>query len=316
MNIVFFGSSNFSVNFLDSILSSGQKVQAVATRPDKPKGRHLILSPTPVKELAVKNNLKLFQPEDVNANDSIDFLSSLKPDLFVVVAYGEILSHKILEIPRIFSVNVHASLLPKYRGAAPINWALINGEKLSGITIIKMIEELDAGPVVLQKIIPIDDDDNAYTLEEKLSRHGAHSLLEALEKIKNNNFSLIAQNDAEVSFAPKLNKKAGFITWSQSATGIRNLIRGCMGWPDAFTYFKGKQLKIFKVSVVPFDANKYHPGEVVSAGKEGLLVATGKDCVLIEELQIEGRRRMSAEEFLTGHKIYSGDKMGYPLASS
>lgn len=310
MNIVFFGSSNFSLPFLGSILSSDNHILAVVTKSDKPRGRHLILSSTPVKEAAVKNELLVYQPETVNADESIEFLKSLNPDLFVVVAYGEILSRKILEIPRIFSINVHASLLPKYRGAAPINWTLINNETSSGITIIKMIEGLDAGPVILQKSIPIDSDDNANTLEEKLCQHGRQLLLEALEKIKNNNFSLTAQNESGVSFAPKLKKKTGVIDWTKSAFEIYNLLRGCAGWPNVFTYCQGKQLKIFKAMIIPFDSGLHRPGEVVSIDKEGILVATGKDSFLIQELQIEGRKIMKAPEFVMGHKVKLGEIFG------
>lgn len=282
----------------------------MVTKPDSPKGRHLRLSSTPVRELAIRNNLNVSQPQKVNSAESVQFLKSLNPDLFVVVAYGQILSRQVLEIPRIFSINIHASLLPRYRGAAPLNWALINGETQTGITIMKMQEGLDTGPIIMQRSAGIDQDDNCRTLEEKLCRLGPPLLLEALRKIKGNKFSLIPQDESKgVSFAPKLKKEDGLIDWSKPASSISNLIRGCIGWPGTFTYFKGKHLKIFTARAVTFDTKKCHPGEIIDIKKDGLLIATGKDCILIEELQLEGKRRMKAEEFVAGHKICVGDKL-------
>lgn len=311
MDIVFFGSSNFSLPFLEGILTSRHHILAVVTQPDRPKGRHLKVSHTPVKELALENNLKVYQPKSINTKQASEFLEALKPDLFVVVAYGEILSEKILKIPKNFAINVHASLLPKYRGAAPINWAIINGETKTGITIIKMDEGLDTGAIILQRSVNIAEDDNAETLEAKLTQLGRGLLLEALENLAENHFSLTPQDESKgASPAPKFKKEDGIINWSKSASSIRNLIKGLCGWPNAFTFYRGKQLKIFKAKIICSDLRTYSPGEVTRATKEGILVAAGRDNLLIQDLQLEGKRRMKVEEFISGHKICTGEKLG------
>jgi len=238
----------------------------------------------------------------------------LRPDLFVVIAYGQILSSGILNIPKIFSVNVHASLLPKYRGAAPINWALIKGEKTTGITAIKMAKEMDAGPIILQKEIEVSNDDTAITLEGKLSGMAAQLVLAVLSSLEENDYNLMPQDEDNIGFAPKLKKEDGRIDWNKPAWDIYNLIRGCISWPGAFTYYKGKLLKIYKARVSS-QVRKFassNPGEILEASKEGIVVSTGKGNIIIEELQIEGKRRMKAEEFISGHKISAGDRLGYP----
>lgn len=311
MNIVFFGSSNFSLPFLEVILSSQHRILSVITQPDRPKGRGLKVSYTSVKDVAVKNNLKVYQPTSINTAEAMEFLERLSPDIFVVVAYGQILSRKILDIPKIFSINVHASLLPRYRGAAPINWALINGEAKTGITIIKMDEGLDTGEVILQTSIDIDEDDDALSLQEKLGREGRPLLIETLEKIAGNKFSLTPQDESKgVSLAPKLKREDGEINWSNSAGSIRNLIRGCIDWPNAFTYYRNKRLKIFKAEVSQSDLKSGLPGVVIGVSKEGILLATGNAGLLIEEVQIEGKRRMGSGEFIAGYKIRMGEVLG------
>jgi methionyl-tRNA formyltransferase len=310
MKIVFFGSSPFSIPFLKSILSSGNQIAAVVTQPDRPKGRGLKLSQTPVKEFSLKNGLSVFQPESINTQEAVGFLKKLNPDLFVVVAYGEILPKSVLDIPKIFSINVHASLLPKYRGAAPINWAIINGETSTGITIIKMDAGLDTGAIILQESINIDENDDAFILEEKLAKLAEPLLPESLERIKNKNFSLIPQDESKISLAPKLKKENGLIDWSKSAEQIKNLIRGCIIWPTAFTHYQGKRLKIFKAKAIPYITKGREPGEIININKEGITVVTQAGSLLIEELQLEGKRKMRVEEFISGHKIYIGEKFG------
>jgi methionyl-tRNA formyltransferase len=205
---------------------------------------------------------------------------------------------------------LHASLLPRYRGAAPINWAIINGEKETGLTIIKMNDKMDSGEIILQKKIDIDNVDTAVSLEEKLAREGADLLLECIDKIEKNNFQLLPQDEAGVSFAPKLKKKDGLINWHAPAEGVQNLIRGTFDWPGAFTYYNGKLLKIFKAYVYRFKdlpASRI-AGEIIKVSREGIIVATGSDNLIIEELQIEGGRRMRVEEFISGHKIYPQER--------
>jgi len=272
------------------------------------------LGGTAIKMVAEESNLKIYQPERINTSQAISLLEDLRPDLFVVIAYGQILSSGILNIPKIFSVNVHASLLPKYRGAAPINWALIKGEKTTGITAIKMAKEMDAGPIILQKEIEVSNDDTAITLEGKLSGMAAQLVLAVLSSLEENDYNLMPQDEDNIGFAPKLKKEDGRIDWNKPAWDIYNLIRGCISWPGAFTYYKGKLLKIYKARVSS-QVRKFassNPGEILEASKEGIVVSTGKGNIIIEELQIEGKRRMKAEEFISGHKISAGDRLGYP----
>ncbi len=309
MNIIFFGSGEFAVSSLKALLYSQHKILCVVTRPDRKKGRGLHLGATAVKELAGEFRLKVYQPEKINNAQAIKFLKDLKPDLFIVISYGQILSQEVLEIPKIFAINAHASLLPKYRGAAPINWSLINGDTQTGITVIKMTPDMDAGPVMLQKKVDVAEQETALTLTDKLSQAAADSLVEVLPLIENNNYRLQAQDEDKVSFAPKLKKEDGLIDWSRDARGICNLIRGCLVWPGAFTYYKDKLLKIYRAESRRVETHKSRRiyGQIIEVSGEGIIVATGKDDLIIEELQIEGKRRMGAQEFIRGHKLSTGE---------
>ncbi|MFH1888797.1 MAG: methionyl-tRNA formyltransferase [Candidatus Omnitrophota bacterium] len=238
MKIVFFGSSNFAVPALKALFSRGYNVSCVVTQPDREKGRGLRSAGTAVKIIASESGARIYQPQNINTRDAVEFLKGLKPDLFVVIAYGQILSSSVLDIPGIFSINLHASLLPKYRGAAPVNWAVIKGEKITGVSVMKMVEKMDAGAVIQQKETSISDDDTAVTLEERLSEMAAQLLLDTLTSIESNNYNLTPQDESRVTFAPKLKKEDGRIKWDKAASDIHNLIRGCMGWPGAFTYYK------------------------------------------------------------------------------
>ena len=250
MNIVFFGSSNFAVPSLKALITKGEKISCVVTQPDRQKGRGLTLESTQIKRVSLEFGLRVYQPQKVNTPEVIEFLKDLSPDLFVVIAYGQILAPEILKIPKILPLNVHGSLLPKYRGAAPINWAIIKGEKTTGITIIKMVREMDAGPIIFQREIDISDDDTAITLEDKLSRKAQEILPDVIKNIEVKSYKLITQDEGKASFAPRLKKEDGLIPWDKSAQDIYNLIRGCFGWPGAFTYYQGKLLKIYKATVI------------------------------------------------------------------
>lgn len=314
MNIVFFGSSNFAVPSLRALITSGHRISCVVTQPDKQKGRGLHLEGTLVKTEAFASGLKIYQPPNINTNEAIEFLKSLSADLFIVIAYGQILSQRVLDIPRIFAINIHASLLPKYRGAAPINWALIHGEETTGITVMKMTEQMDAGPIIMQSQLDILKDDTALTLEEKLSDLGTKILLQPLKDIENNNYKLVPQDESRASFAPKLKKEDGLINWNKPAQDIYNLIRGCINWPGAFTHYKGKLLKIYKSKVRQCASAPVRQlpiaGEITHVSKNSIEVATGNDNLIIQELQIEGKRRMNIEEFIAGHKICAGEILG------
>ena len=311
MKIIFFGSSHFAVPSLQALIKSKHEVLCVVTRPDKQKGRHLHLAGTGLKETAVSVKLKIFQPEDVNSQESLNFLKNLAADLFVIIAYGQILSRELLDLPKIMPINIHASLLPRYRGAAPINWAVINGEKKSGITIIFVTPKMDSGPVILQEEIKIEDKDTAVSLEDKLSLAGAKLLEQALIKIDNRDYRLVEQDEDEVIFAPKMKKEVGLIDWNGSAADIHNQIRGVLPWPGAFTSLRGKMLKIFQAEILLiFPNHRPCTGEVVRADKVGIVVACGRGFLKINELQLEAGKRMSAQNFIIGHKLSIGDILG------
>jgi methionyl-tRNA formyltransferase len=313
MNIVFFGSDRFAVPALSQIISSSHKITCVVTQPDRLKGRGLALSCTEVKKIAQAYNISVYQPENINRQERVEFLRGLNPDMFVVVAFGQILSRPVLEIPRIMTINLHASLLPKYRGAAPVNWALIKGETQTGVSIIKMNERLDEGPIILQRSLEIEDSEDAQSLQDRLSVLGADLLLEALDSIQDNRYSLIIQQEKDATPAPKLKKGDGLIRWDKSARDINNLIRGCAGWPGAFSYYQGKILKIHRARRTSGNQDigiSELPGEILRVSKEEIIVATAEGNLDIEEMQLEGKRRMTAQEFISGHRISVGERLG------
>lgn len=318
MNIIFLGSSQFGEQSLRALIANGHKISCVITQPDRAKGRGLAISSTLIKETAEELGLKVFQPPSVNSPVAIKSLKDLNPDLFVIIAYGQLLSQHVLDIPKIMSINAHASLLPKYRGAAPINWAVIKGEKATGVSIMKVVKKMDAGPIILQKEIAISQDDTAITLEAKLSRLAASGLMESLAMIEQNNYKLVPQDAKKASLAPKLKKTDGEIDWNKSAGEIFDLIRGCVGWPGAFTHYKGKLLKIHKAKIgeVSECQSLRVSGEILGVSGDGIVVACGKGSLAIEELQIEGKRAMMAAEFIAGHKISAGEVLGDPSPSS
>lgn len=307
MNIVFFGSSEFAVPALKALIEGGQKVLCVVTQPDKKKGRGLLVEGTPVKKAAVDSGLDIYQPLSINKEPVALKLASYKADLFIVIAYGQILSQEILDLPRAFALNLHASILPKYRGAAPINWAIINGEKDTGVSAIKMTKKMDAGPVIAQRPVEIREDDNAVILTDKLSRAGADLLLEVIKSIEKGSYELNPQNEQGVTFAPRLKKETGLIDWSKSARELHNLVRGCMPWPGAYSYFKGKRIKILETSVAD-GASSVCPGQIIDVCKEAVTVAAGKGKLLIKELQIEGKKPLSCAEFISGYRIKPQDR--------
>lgn len=310
MKIVFFGSSGFALPSLEALVAGGYRISCVVTQPDKPKGRGLALEATRVKLKALEIGLKVYQPESANSKEAVGFIKNLKPDLFVVIAYGQILSRQILELPKIFAINAHASLLPKYRGAAPVNWAIINGDKITGITIIKMDEKMDAGPIMLQKMVNIRENDTVLTLADNLAKLAAGLLLKSLSYIENNNYKLTPQEERMASFSPKLKKEDGLIKWARPSLDIHNLVRGCSHWPGAFTYLGGKLLKISATEVYAAeDKTGVSPGEVMQISKEGIMVATGSGYIIVKELQLEGRKKLGAGEFIIGHKISVGDQL-------
>ncbi len=309
MNIVFFASAGISIPSLKYLANSGHQVSCVVTQPDRRQGRGLHYRSTPVKAEAQVCGFLVFQPEQINSRKAFDVLSGLKPELFVVIAYGQILSAKILNIPSILALNLHASLLPQYRGAAPINWSIIKGDNTTGVTAIKMTEKMDTGPVILQSKTDISPDDNSLTLEKRLAQSAARVLADSIIAIENKNLVLMPQDESGVSFAPKLKREDGLIDWQKSSLEIHNLVRGCLGWPNAFTYYKGKLLKVFATKMEEAPCQGWRPGEIIDT-HGSIAVATGKGILTIEKIQLEAKRVMTAQEFLSGHKIIPGEKLG------
>lgn len=299
--IVFFGTPDFAVPTLKSLIANNENILLVITQPDKPKGRGKNVQPPPVKEIAIKQGLKVLQPEKIKDEKFIETLKKLNPEIAIVVAYGKILPREVLEIPAFGCINLHASLLPKYRGAAPIQWALIKGEKITGVTTMLIDEGLDTGPILLQREVPINDDDNAQSLSEKLAVIGADLVLETVDKMRKGLITPTPQT-GQTSYAPPLKKEDGRINWQKSAIEIFNLIRGTYPWPCAYCYFKKERLKIIKAQ--PLE-EKASPGLIIKA-KDELIIGTGLGTIKILLIQPEGKKIMTAKEFICGRKINEG----------
>jgi len=307
MNIVFFGTSEFAIPSLRKLIESRHKISALVTQPDRRRGRSLKLSPPPAKVTAVAHDIPVYQPEDASGKESVEYLKKLDADLFIVISFGQILKKEVLELPKLYPINLHGSLLPKYRGAAPTNWAVINGERLSGVTIIKMNERMDAGDIILQKEIPIDSEDTNITLSEKLSQCGADILPEAVEMIKRDGKELrcVKQDERTATYAPKLKKEDGVIDWKKPATEIQNRVRGLLPWPGAYTYYNGKILKILNTEISDLSASDgQKTGAVTGVIKgKGIIVHTGFGDIAIKYLQLEGKKALDADSFVRGHRI-------------
>lgn len=308
MKITFFGTSGFAEVILKELLGSSHEIPLVVTQPDRKKGRSLKLMPSPVKALALAEGIRVFQPEDASSAESYETLKKAGADLFVVVAFGQILKANILSIPKYYSINIHSSLLPRYRGAAPVNWAMVNGERSTGVTIFRMNEDMDAGSIILKKELPISADDTAITVNEKLADIGAGLLMEAIGLIEKKKEGFTEQEEKDVTFAPRLKKEDGLIDWGEDAARIANKVRGLIPWPGAYTYLDGKMLKIWKAE--PYECPAQggaRPGEVLDViKKSGIVVKAGSGCLLVRYLQVEGKKILDADAFLRGHPIPKG----------
>lgn len=306
MRVVFMGTPDFSVPALEKIAKK-HEVAAVVTQQDRPKGRGHKMQYTPVKEKALALDIPVFQPEKVRNPEFLDILKQLNPDVIVVIAFGQILSKEILDLPKYGCINVHASLLPKYRGAAPIQWAVIDGEEVSGVTTMYMAEGLDTGDMIDKTVIKLDEKETGGSLFDKLALEGGELILTTLEKLENNTATRTPQNDEESTYAGKITKELGCIDFKKSATEIERLIRGLNPWPSAFTYLDGKVLKIWDADVVHEQVTE-EPGTICKKNKS-LQIATGEEYLEITELQLEGKRRMDVSSFLNGYQI-SNMKLG------
>ena len=309
MKIVFFGTSEFAIPALKALIGSKHEVACVVTQPDSKKGRTLKLSPSPVKVFAAIRSIPVYQPVDASSPESAEYLKGLNADLFVVISFGQILKDNILSIPNIFAVNVHGSLLPKYRGAAPTNRVIIDGESSTGVTVIKINARMDEGDIIIKEVVEIGRDDTNITLSEKLSELGASALMKAIDLIeaKGNSLSLTRQDPSLVTYARKLKKSDGLINWNEPAEVIHNKVRGLLPWPGAYTGYDGKMLKILKTELVSDIFPDRAPGEVAAASAiDGIIVHTGSGAISIRYLQPEGKKDMDSGSFLLGHRIKKG----------
>jgi methionyl-tRNA formyltransferase len=316
MRLIFMGTPAFAVPSLRRLLEVGHEVALVITQPDRPAGRGQRLTKSPVKQVAEEAGLPVMQPVKVRDQEVVTRLRTTKPDAIVVVDSGQILSRAILEIPPYGCINVHASLLPKYRGAAPIAWALIRGETVTGVTIMEMVEAMDAGPILLQRAIPITDEDDAGTLHERLAVLGAEALIEALDAVKRGEIREIPQEDAPATFAPKLTPDLGRLDWTRGARELWNLIRGLSPQPGAYTFFRNRLVRVLRARPEPGEGREI-PGVILGVRRgEGVLVATGEGRLLLLRLQPEGKRVMTAEEFAHGYRIAPGAAFVSPQGES
>lgn len=306
MNIVFMGTPDFAMESLSKLYESGHNILAAVCQPDKPSGRGLKLMPPPVKEYAISKNIEVLQPEKIRKNvEFIERIRNLKPDIIVVVAYGKILPKEILEIPKYGCVNVHASLLPKYRGSAPIQWAIINGEEKTGVTTMYMDVGMDTGDMILKSEVEIQDSDTYGTLYEKLKKMGGNLIVSTLDKIVDGVAPREKQGE-EFTTAPMIDKSLGNVDWNKSAEEIRNLIRGLNPMPGAFTKYEDKSMKIWNADIIEFLGNMT-PGMIVEASsKDGLVVATGNGFLKLKEIQMQNSKRMHAEDYLRGNSLKVG----------
>ena len=307
MKVVYMGTPDFAVGALEAIVNAGHEVVAVVTQPDKPKGRSDKLIPSPVKECALKYDIPVLTPVKIKEKEAVEELKKYPADIFVVAAFGQILSEEILNMPKFGCINIHASLLPKYRGAAPIQWSIIDGEKETGVTIMQMDKGLDTGDILFTKVVPISDEDTGESLFDKLAVAGAELVVESLPKIEKGEVTPIKQDDSISTYAKMLSKAIGLIDWNKSADELEHLVRGLNSWPSAYTYLNGKQLKIWKSKVVEMDGN---PGEVLKVEKDSIIVGTGKASLAILELQLEGKKRMLTKDFLAGRSVEVGTIIG------
>jgi methionyl-tRNA formyltransferase len=309
LRIVFMGTPEFAVPVLSALHDAGHEIALVISQPDRPKGRGRKLEPTPVKQKALDLGLNVFQPDKIRKPEAIEAVAAIKPDLAVVAAFGQILPKAVLDIPTRGCLNTHASLLPAYRGAAPINWAIINGEVKTGVTIMQMDVGMDTGDMLLKAEEPILPDDTAGALTERLSKVGAALIVKAIEELEAGRLTPVKQDQALATSAPLLKKEMGLVDWNKPAPDIERLMRGLDPWPGAYTSRGGDILKLWKAGVAGMDADG-EPGSVVDSNRDGIFVNTGCGVLVIKELQGTGGRRMTAQEYLAGHKITKGERLG------
>jgi methionyl-tRNA formyltransferase len=316
VKLIFMGTPDFALPSLERLIHDGHEVAAVFTQPDKPAGRGKTLHAPPVKVWASKHGIPVHQPSKIRSNEDVRAnFETISPDVCVVVAYGKILPAWMLAVPRLGCINVHASLLPKYRGAAPINWAIANGERETGVTIMKLDEGMDTGPMLAKRATEIGDEETAPELSTRLAQIGADLLSETLPHIKRGEIAPMTQDHSEATYAPMLKREDGLIDWSMSAMELANRVRAFQPWPGTHTNFRGSRLIVWRGLEAPVLADLVpcaEPGTIVSIDESGIAVAcNGFSNLLIEEVQIEGKRRVPAREFANGARLKTGDRINH-----
>lgn len=316
MKVIFMGTPEFSVGTLEALIEAGHEVVLAVTQPDKPKGRGGKMQYPPVKETALKYDIPVYQPKKIREEACIEELRKYQADIMVVIAFGQILPQAILDMTPYGCVNVHASLLPKYRGAAPIQWAVINGEKVSGVTTMQMDAGLDTGDMLLKTEVVLDEKETGGSLHDKLAEAGARLCVETLKGLEAHAITPEKQGESPTEYARMLDKSLGKIDWTRPAEEIERLIRGLNPWPSAYTDWTGKTMKIWEAQVINQEEARAaqqeaaKPGTVVKVEKDGFLVRTGKDLLKVCALQIPGKKRMDAGAFLRGYQVEAGEKLG------
>lgn len=318
MKIVFMGTPDFAVGALEALIGAGHEITAVVTQPDKPKGRSKELQFPPVKECAAKHGIPVLQPRRIKTPEAIEELKKYPADVYIVAAFGQFLSQEILDMPKYGCLNIHASLLPRYRGASPIQHVIIEGEKETGVTIMQMDAGVDTGDMLYKKAVAIEDTDTFETLHDKLMVLGGEAIVEALSLLEAGSLVPEKQEDALSCHAPLIEKSMGEMDFQKSAVELDRLVRGMNPWPSAYTYYKGKQLKIWKAEPVlknknsgtVQESNGEMPGTITAVTKDAIEVAAKEGHLLIRELQLEGKKRMSAHDFLLGVRVTPGERLG------
>lgn len=305
MRVIFMGTPDFSVGILEEIIKAGHEVVLAVTQPDKPKGRGNTVQFPPVKETALTHGIEVYQPTKIRDAECVEYLRKYHADIMIVAAFGQILSKEILDMPRYGCVNVHASLLPKYRGAAPIQWAVINGEKVSGVTTMRMDIGIDTGDMIEKVEVPLDKEETGGSLFDRLAEEGAKLCVHTMAEIEAGRATYTKQDESEATHTSMIKKQFGKIDWTKSAVEIERLVRGLNPWPSAYTSLNGKTLKIWRTSVEEADSGA-KAGTIVSIAKDEIAVQTGKGILLLQEVQLEGKKRMPVDAFLRGYQLEKG----------
>lgn len=317
MKIVYMGTPDFAVAPLEAIIQAGHQVTAVVTQPDKQKGRGKEVQMTPVKECALRHGIPVLQPVKIKEAEAVAQLKKYPADIFVIAAFGQLLSEEILNMPEYGCINIHASLLPAYRGAAPIQWVILNGEAKTGVTIMQMEKGLDTGDMLCKITVPIEDKETGESLHDKLMEAGAKLIVEALPKIEKGELVPEKQDDALSSYAPRLTKSMGLIDWNRSAASLERLVRGLNSWPSAYTFYHGKTLKIWEADVLEAENSPQNnenfqavPGCVLKTDRDYFDVMCGQGILRVRSLQLEGKKRMDVKDFLLGYEVKPGLRLG------